>query len=81
MPEFRTEIAIGNFEDIPAIFDVEVEEYPAEPYSWGESRGTETEIRATLKFAQLAHIKLTPEMIGPEEVKRIERHVEETFVI
>lgn len=73
MPEIQTEICIGDFEDIPAVFDLNFENYMAEP------EGDVTEVQATLKFAQLAHITLTPELIGADEVARLERHVEEVI--
>lgn len=39
-----------------AVFDIEAETYPAEPYSWGGSRGTELAVSA--KFAALVVGKL-----------------------
>jgi hypothetical protein len=41
----------GDLEEVPAVFDIEVEVAEAEPYSWGEGRGTETYV--TAKFIEL----------------------------
>lgn len=38
----------GVEEELDAVWVIEVETYPAEPYSWGQSRGTETEVTARL---------------------------------
>jgi hypothetical protein len=42
----------GYLEGVPAEFSVETEEYPAEPTSWGEGRGTERSAHA--QFLQLS---------------------------
>ena len=41
----------GYLEGLPAVFDVETEEFEAEPYSWGGSRGKEK--TATARFVEL----------------------------
>lgn len=38
----------GHEEELDAIFVIEVETYPAEPTTWGASRGDETEVSARL---------------------------------
>jgi len=62
--------------ECPAEFDVEGEEYIAEPYSWGESRGTELELSAELVSAQFGGLALTRDMvakiIGGSALARIE---------
>lgn len=40
----------GIEEELDAVFDIVTETYPAEPYSWGGSRGTETTVTATLRY-------------------------------
>ena len=42
-------------------FDVTTETYPAEPYSWGESRGTETNVEVRLVAVHLGGLRLTRE--------------------
>lgn len=50
--ETMVSINTGSGElELEATFDIEIEEYPAEPTSWGASRGTETTIEA--KFREL----------------------------
>ena len=52
-----------GYVECPAKFDIEGEEYPAEPYSWGGSRGTELEIGAELISAQFGGLKLDRYMV------------------
>ena len=52
----------GNVE-CPAVFDIEGEQFFAEPYTWGASRGTELEISAELFSAQFGELKLTRNMV------------------
>lgn len=44
----QIEVTLGDYAERVACFEIDVEEYPAEPYSWGGSRGTERE--ATARF-------------------------------
>lgn len=63
-------------EDVLCEFEVETDEYPAEPYAWGGSRGTETDVSATLLSAKIGGLVLVREqvllMFGPEAVLRAE---------
>ena len=52
-----------GYVECPAKFDIEGEEYPAEPYSWGGSRGMELEIGAELISAQLGGLTLDRDMV------------------
>lgn len=38
----------GYLEDVPVEYELDVETYPAEPYSWGGGRGTETEVEVVI---------------------------------
>lgn len=64
------------------LLDIEVETYPAEPYSWGGSRGTETDVSATLSSLEVEGDRMTRaqaiEVYGPAEVERIETIAAET---
>lgn len=63
-------------EDISFTLEVVTEQYPAEPYSWGESRGEETEITDVgIIGVHVGGLVLTEEqatqMFGPEAIERI----------
>lgn len=64
------------------LMDIEVETYPAEPYSWGGSRGTETDVSATLSSLEVEGDRMTRakavEVYGAAEVGRIETIAAET---
>ena len=68
-------------EDVPCEFDVEIEVSPAEPYSWGQSRGTETEITATLTAVKLGGWKASREIavqiFGADAIERAESVAED----
>ncbi len=49
--------------ECPAAFGIEGGEYPAEPYSWGGSRGTEIEIGAELLAARFGGLTLSRDMV------------------
>ncbi|MCG7629052.1 hypothetical protein MHM88_14670 [Epibacterium sp. MM17-32] len=74
---------LGYLEGVPAVFDVEVEEYPAEPYSWGEDRGTERTVSARFKAIQLNGLTLRENealaWLGRDQIERLETFIEETF--
>lgn len=59
-----------------AVFDIEGEEYPAEPFSWGGSRGTEREATAELISVKIGNLSLSrsqvSDMVGEEELQRQE---------
>ncbi len=63
-------------EDALCEFDVEIKEYEAEPYSWGQSRGTEVEISATLTAVKLggwaAPREIAIKIFGEEAIGRAE---------
>lgn len=48
----------GMLEDVPALFELDVEKVDLEPYSWGQSRGVTTEVTATLKEIHLFNVTL-----------------------
>lgn len=63
-------------EDVSFSFEVETETFPAEPYSWGGSRGEETEITGIdITGVQVGGLVLTEDqatkMFGPEAIERI----------
>ena len=68
-------------EDVECEFDIEIETYEAEPYSWGGSRGTETEIDATLKSVKLGGLTITRDqavlMFGEDAIERAESVAED----
>jgi len=49
--------------ECPAEFDIEGEEFDAEPYSWGQSRGKEIEVKAELLWARFGDLKLDRDMV------------------
>lgn len=75
------EIPEGLLEDVEAEFDVSLEKSWLEPYSWGQSRGFETEVNAELISAQIGGLKLTRYQIvamlsEPEALAIEEKYVE-----
>lgn len=68
-------------EDVPCEFDVEIEVSHLEPYSWGQSRGTETEITATLTAVKLGGLTITRDqavlMFGADTIERAESVAED----
>lgn len=84
---FQTEIELdtdfGYLEGIPAVFEVDVDHYPAEPYSWGESRGTETEVSARFIYMQLNGLTLRENEViawlGREQITQLENWIEEIY--
>ena len=74
---------LGYLEGVPAVFDVEVEEHPAEPYSWGESRGNERAVSARFKQLNLNGLTLRENeaiaWLGRDRINRLETFIEETF--
>lgn len=67
------------WEDYPASFDIEVFEYPLEPYSWGQSRGNAIGVNAQLdRFEELTR-KQTLQILGPGFVSQLEAEAEEQY--
>jgi hypothetical protein len=68
-------------EDVPCEFEVEVEVCHLEPYSWGESRGTETEITAILNSVKLGGLALNRDQallaFGEDAIERAENAAED----
>lgn len=68
-------------EDADCAFDVEIEVSPREPFSWGGSRGTETEVSATVTAVTLGKLTLTRAqavlMFGEDAIERAERAAED----
>ena len=70
--------------ECPAIFDVESNTYFAEPYSWGQSRGTETEAKAELMTATFGGLTLDRSqcaaITGAEHLSSQEKQVAERYL-
>ena len=87
MNEYRTEITVETGQQVidyvSACFMIEQYTGPAEPYSWGGKRGTETETFATLKWVRIGDLVLESEMVrrmaGDKEVARIEKFVAQKY--
>lgn len=70
--------------ECPAIFDIEGDEYPAEPTSWGTARGTEVEVKAELISAIIGGLtvdratveKIAADQIGEQENAAAEMYTE-----
>ena len=64
-PDYSTEVTLscqeGEIETV-AHFEMEVEVYPAEPTSWGASRGQVVVATATFDSASIGNLTLTREM-------------------
>ena len=63
-------------EDVYFWFEVDTEQYPAEPYSWGGNRGMETDIEdVKITGVGVGGLMLTEEqaikMFGTEAIERI----------
>ena len=63
----------------PAEFEIDQETYPAEPYSWGGSRGTETETDVKLMSVKTCKLSLNrsqiTDAVGAEEIDRVEAEI------
>ena len=74
----------GCVEDCPAKFAIEVTTSKAEPYSWGQSRGAETDARAKLisiTFGNLTLDKSQCEAItGEKHIAEQEERVAEQYL-
>jgi len=87
MLDFEDDICIelpcGTLDDVPAYFTICQETYEREPYSWGGSRGMETETTATLKWVKLGGLKLDTqdvlEMVGIEALAGYNETAAEKF--
>lgn len=88
MPRTSTSYALDldgliYVEDAECEFEIEIDTYPAEPYSWGQSRGTETEITATLTAVKLdgwkASREIAVQMFGEDAIDRAEDTAEDRF--
>lgn len=75
----------GDFhvEDAACDFEIEVEEYPAEPYSHGGSRGIERDVTAAMVSVTLGGLVLSRAqavlMFGTEAIERAESVAEDRF--
>ena len=86
--EFETELTIqlpeGELTDVKAVFDIDVESYDAEPYSWGQNRGKETTATAELLTLRLGSLKLTRdlvcEMLSSTQVAAMEGRAETAYL-
>lgn len=71
----------GYLEGVMAMFDVDRETWPAEPYSWGQSRGMETATYAEFQHCMLGGLKVDRDMLvkmlSEAEVRAIEERVVE----
>ena len=68
-------------EDVLCEADVTVDRYPAEPYSWGESRGWEVAVDCTITSVTVGSLKLNREqavlMFGEEAINSAEDYIAE----
>lgn len=75
----------GLLEGVPATAEISFERYPAEPFSWGQSRGYETSISATIRSARLGRLVLTRDqialMIGADVLDAIEESIAEGILM
>lgn len=66
-----------------AVFDVEAESYPAEPFSWGGFRGIEVDAHATLAAFVVGKLVLTRDQIvtlyGERDVGLLEKAAAEEW--
>lgn len=67
-------------DDVYFTFEVTTETYPAEPYSWGGNRGTETEITdVDIIGVQVGGLTLTDEqatkMFGPDAIEAVRERI------
>lgn len=58
--EFKVDINtdLVSAEGLTAEFDIEIEQGPAEPYSWGQSRGTDISVSARFKLLKINNLVL-----------------------
>jgi len=70
------DIPEGLLEDVTACFDIEIETYPAEPYSWGGSRGMDYDVTSELTEVHLGGLVLDRDqmvkMLCDSEVAELE---------
>ncbi len=70
-------------EDVPAVFQITIEEYPAEPTSYGLDRGTEKSYEARLehiRFGEMIFDRDTVvKMYGEDAVKKVEAVAKERY--
>lgn len=63
--------------DIPMSVSCEINEYDNEPYSWGQDRGTETEVIALEVLVGGVDIK---DILSNEQIEYIENDVKERLI-
>src|SRR5680860_644057 len=72
----------GHLEDVPAEFDLEIDKFPAEPFSHGGSRGEVTEVTAHLRSLRIGGLDLdvhqSIKAFGPEAVSYTHLRAHET---
>lgn len=70
-------------EDVTCEFKIEITVSHLEPYSWGQSRGTEVEIEASLESLKLGGMTLTAaqaeQVFGAEAIARAEAVAEDRY--
>ena len=73
-----------GYVECPATFDIESTQYAAEPYSWGQSRGTESEAKAELLTATFGGLTLDRSqcetITGAEHLSNQEKQVAEQYL-
>lgn len=76
------EVYIGN-DAFDGVFDVSVDTHAAEPFSWGQGRGTDTEALARLRSLDHDGVTLTRDdavrLTGAAHVERQERLLAEVI--
>ena len=84
--QFSTSLTLYLPDDIEAdcLFEIETDTHPAEPYSWGGSRGSETDVSATLKSIDIDGSVMPRakviEVFGIKEIWRMETLAVERMV-
>lgn len=64
-------------DDVSCKIEIEIDVYPAEPYSWGASRGTEADVSASITEITIGKLTLkradAEKMFGPDALERADR--------
>jgi hypothetical protein len=70
-------VGLIELQDVPCDFDFYIETYPAEPTSWGQSRGMECDVSASLTSIRLGGAMLSAakaeEIFGPDAIAAAEK--------
>jgi hypothetical protein len=73
----------GDIEEVPCTFDIEEDIYPAEPTSWGASRGMEISYYAHFSYITFGNLTLVGseliDWIGKEAVAALENQASDIY--